>query len=93
MLRTSCFVGVEMTLGDLICQSLEGATSFDTGRSAAVGAAGFTATAPVVHMCLLGLERTLPGNSASAVLGKVRIAPWLTTDTRTPVSDANGHRR
>ena len=71
MLRTSCFVGVEMTLGDLICQSLEGATSFDTGRSAAVGAAGFTATAPVVHMCLVGLERTLPGNSASAVLGKV----------------------
>lgn len=71
MLRTSCFVGVEMTLGDLICQSLEGATSFDAGRSAAVGAAGFTATAPVVHMCLVGLERTLPGNSISAVLGKV----------------------
>tara|TARA_B100000524_G_scaffold248103_1_gene133320 strand:+ start:1951 stop:2370 length:420 start_codon:yes stop_codon:yes gene_type:complete len=73
MLRTSVIIGVEMALGDAACQYIEGAARWDAARCTAMGAAGFTATAPVVHCSLAALEHCIPGRSVGAVLKKVAV--------------------
>jgi len=79
--RTCCVVATTMTGADMVCQGLEGATSWDHHRSLRMGLVGLVLAGPITQVQQLALERIFPGASAKTVackvLGSAATSPFI----------------